>query len=71
MKLEISVRNAQEALEYLERIHRAGLVNDQDFTWHFMPNQYDGWDADTQTQPTAVFDFVDEGMATFFKLQWQ
>jgi hypothetical protein len=70
MTLGIPVRNAQEAMNLLDMIREHGLVIEQDFTWAFMPSQYDGWDDTSHTQPTVEFTFRDPAMATYFQLKF-
>jgi len=67
---EIPVKNAQHALEYKEQLLEAGLVLNQDFSWGYVPSQYDGWDDTTHTEPMVYFEFQDPKMETFFQLKW-
>jgi len=67
----VQVDNAQHAMVLKQQVLDHGLLMGQDFTWRYVPNQYDGWDAETSTIPHVVFEFRDPGMETFFKLRWQ
>ena len=70
MNLSVPVRNAQEAMTLLDMIREHGLELERDFTWAFMPSQYDGWDDASHTQPFVEFTFKDAKMATYFQLKW-
>jgi hypothetical protein len=70
MKVNIPVRNAHEAMDLLGLVKGHGLVIEQDFTWAFIPNQYDGYDDSSHTQPLVEFVFRDSAMATFFQMKW-
>ena len=66
MKVSIPVKNAAEALDLKSQVDQ--VTND--FTWRFIPNEYDGWDLLSSTQPTAEFEFTDEQWVTYFQLRW-
>lgn len=70
MKVNTPVRNAQEAMNFLDMVKQHGLIIEQDFSWSFVPSKYDGWDDDTHTQPFVEFVFKDSAMATFFQMKW-
>ncbi len=68
--LAIKVSNAQQAMEMKQQVLDHGLRQDHDFTWEYIPNQYDGWDYTTQSHPMVRFYFVEQQMETFFQLRW-
>lgn len=68
--LMIPVTNAQQAMHLKDQVLQAGLVLHEDFSWEYVPNQYDGYDDTSNTQPMAKFFFRDESNETWFKLKW-
>ena len=57
-------------MDMKQQVVAHGLIMGQDFTWEYVPNQYDGWDADSGTEPRVTFWFSDSAMETFFNLRW-
>ena len=70
MNLIIPVQNGGQALELIDMIKSHGLIIDQDFSWQFVPNKYDGYDLLSSTQPIAEIMFDDPKWATYFQLRW-
>ena len=70
MKVNIPVGDANEAMIFLSMVKQHGLVIEQDFSWRFVPNQYDGYYDSSRTQPFVEFVFKDSAMATFFQMKW-
>lgn len=70
MNLIIPVRNAGQALELIDQAKSHGLIIDQDFSWQFVPNKYDGYDLLSNTQPIVEIVFEDPKWATYFQLKW-
>jgi len=68
--LVMPVKNAQHALELKEQVTQAGLVLHQDFSWEYVPDEYDGYTHMERTQPLAKFFFRDASNETWFKLKW-
>lgn len=70
MMLTMPVRNAREAMDFLDLVKQHGLIIEQDFSWSFVPSKYDGYNEDTHTQPLVEFMFRDPAIATFFQIKW-
>lgn len=68
--LIIPVNNAQAALVYIDELREAGLRSDVDFTWSYVPSEYDGWDDSTHTQPCLEVKFINEALESFYSLRW-
>jgi hypothetical protein len=69
--LAVPVNNAQQALEFKDQVVAHGLTMGEDFSWEYIPNQYDGYDDSSHTQPLVTFEFQDSKMHTFFQLRWR
>ena len=65
------VQNAQQALELKEQIVSAGLQLNEDFTWEYRPDPYDGWDDSLHAHPEARFTFRDPAQETFFRMKFE
>jgi hypothetical protein len=58
------------ALDMKHELEKAGLIMNQDFTWYYQQARWDDFSHEP-TQPQCVmFEFVQESMATFYKLKW-
>ena len=68
--LIVPVKNAADAMGYLDTLRSEGLVVDQDFRWSYMPSEYDGWDDSTHTQPCVEITFTNESLESFYRLRW-
>lgn len=68
--LIVPVKNAADAMSYLDTLRSEGLVVDQDFRWSYMPSEYDGWDDSTHTQPCVEITFTNESLESFYRLRW-
>lgn len=69
--IAIPVKNAQQALDLKQQILDAGLILHEDFSWEYVPNQYDGYNDSSHTQPMAKFIFRDPVQETFFRMRFQ
>lgn len=67
----VLVQNAQQALELKEQIVAAGLRLNEDFTWEYRPDPYDGWDDSLHAHPEARFIFRDPAQETFFRIKFE
>jgi hypothetical protein len=67
----ILVKNAQQALELKEQILEAGLTLNEDFTWEYRPDPYDGWDDSLHAHPEVRFIFRDPAQETFFRMRFE
>lgn len=67
----ILVQNAQQALELKQQVIDAGLVLNQDFTWEYRPDPYDGYDDSLHAHPEARFIFRDSAQETFFRIKFE
>jgi len=69
--IRILVQNAQQALELKEQILTAGLRLNEDFTWEYRPDPYDGWDDSSHAHPEVRFIFRDPAQETFFRMRFE
>lgn len=67
----ILVQNAQQALELKDQVLASGLVLNQDFTWEYRPDPYDGYDDTLHAHPEARFVFRDPAQETFFRMKFE
>jgi hypothetical protein len=67
----ILVKNAQQALELKEQILSAGLQLNEDFTWEYRPDPYDGYDDSSHAHPEVRFIFRDPAQETFFRMRFE
>lgn len=67
----VLVQNAQQALELKEQIVASGLKLNEDFTWEYRPDPYDGWDDSLHAHPEARFVFKDPAQETFFRMRFE
>lgn len=68
--LIIPVNNAGAAVAYIDELRSAGLGVERDFTWSYVPSEYDGWDDSTHTQPCVEIRFIDDSLESFYRLKW-
>lgn len=62
-----------QVLELRDKLLTAGLVQDQDFVWHYHPSQWHNEPGSMSYRaqpPYVVFEFEDPAMATFYQLKW-
>jgi hypothetical protein len=69
--IRVLVQNAQQALELKEQILAAGLTLNEDFTWEYRPDPYDGWDDSLHAHPEVRFIFRDPAQETFFRMRFE
>ena len=69
--IRVLVQNAQEALNLKEQILATGLQIDEDFTWEYRPDPYDGYDDSLHAHPEVRFVFRDPAQETFFKMKFE
>jgi hypothetical protein len=69
--IKILVQNAQQALEFKEQILEAGLRLNEDFTWEYRPDPYDGYDDSLHAHPEVRFIFRDPAQETFFRMRFE
>ena len=67
----VSVKNAQQALDLKEQIVTAGLVLNEDFTWEYRPDPYDGYDDSLHAHPEVRFIFRDPAQETFLRMRFE
>jgi hypothetical protein len=67
----ILVQNAQQALELKDQVIAAGLFLNQDFTWEYRPDPYDGYDDSLHAHPEVRFVFRDPAQETFFRMKFE
>ena len=67
----VLVQNAQQALELKEQIVAAGLHLNEDFTWEYRPDPYDGYDDSLHAHPEVRFIFRDPSQETFFRIKFE
>lgn len=67
----ITIRNvsAVDAVDYKFQLLRAGLVMEDDFTWRYVPAQWDSFTGITGGK-LVEFYFRDPATATFYQLKW-
>ena len=59
-----------EAYDIVVELKGLGLAANKDFTWSFKPRQGDYFSYEETEPPTVTFTFVEESMASFFRLKW-
>jgi hypothetical protein len=69
--IRILVQNAQQALELKEQILASGLTLNEDFTWEYRPDPYDGYDDSLHAHPEVRFIFRDPAQETFFRMRFE
>lgn len=69
--LILPVKNAGEAMSYIDTLRSEGLAVGGDFTWSYIPSEYDGWDDSTHTQPCVEIWFANESLESFYRLKWE
>ena len=69
--IQVLVQNAQQALDLKEQVVAAGLVINEDFTWEYIPNHYDGYDDTSHSHPEVIFIFRDPAQETFFRMRFE
>ncbi len=60
---------AFDAVDYKFQLLRAGLVMEHDFTWKYVPAQWDSFTGITGGK-LVEFHFQDPAIATFYQLKW-
>lgn len=67
MKITVHIDSANEIYPILDKLKERGLVNTVDFTFAYVPPEYDdAWEI--KHLKCVVFDFVEEKNATWFSL---
>lgn len=67
MKVTVTIDNANEIYPILQQLKDRGLKNGVDFTFAYMPTEYDNaWEI--KHLKCVVFTFIDEKNATWFSL---
>ena len=69
--IRILVQNAQQALELKQQVVAAGLVINEDFTWEYRPDPYDGYNNSAHAHPEVRFIFRDPAQETFFRMRFE
>jgi hypothetical protein len=70
-KIILEIKNITEALTFKDGIESSGLHHGVDYHWKYIP-KISSWLGDEVVRPASVeFDFVDDSMATFFRLKWK
>ena len=62
--------SAAQAIEFKYELVSAGLHADIDFFWKYTPSKYSSWSGDDQENSLAEYTFVNESMASFYRLKW-
>lgn len=67
----ITIRNVTplDAVDLKFQLQRAGLVMNDDFTWRYIPAQWDSFTGITGGR-LVEFNFRDSALATFYQLKW-
>ena len=69
--IKLIVKNITEALTFKDMVESGGLHHDIDYRWEYIP-KINSWLGDEIVRPASVeFTFIDEAMATFFRLKWK
>ena len=68
--IRVLVKNAQEALDFKQQVVTAGLVINEDFTWEYRPDPYNGYDDSSHAHPEVIFIFRDPAQETFFRMRF-
>ena len=61
--------SATEAIELKYQLVSDGLQPTIDFTWEYTPSKYSGWSGDDQEYRLAKFIFVNDSLASFYRLK--
>jgi hypothetical protein len=67
----ILVKNAQQALDFKQQVLDAGLQINEDFTWEYRPDPYDGYNDSLHAHPEVRFIFRDPAQETFFRMRFE
>lgn len=67
----VLVKNAQQAVDLKDQVLSSGLILHEDFTWEYIPNQYNGYDDSSHSHPEARFIFCDPVQETFFRMKFE
>lgn len=67
----ITLRNVTplDAVDYKFQLLQAGLIMDDDFTWRYVPTQWNNFTGETLNK-YVEFHFQDSALATFYQLKW-
>ena len=69
--IDVPVNTAAEALALVADCASMGLFAGVDYTWSYNPRTAEDYDMDDPVDPpSARFSFVEESMASFFRLKW-
>jgi hypothetical protein len=69
--IRVLVKNAQQALDFKQQVLDAGLQINEDFTWEYRPDPYDGYDDSLHAHPEVRFIFRDPAQETFFRMRFE
>jgi hypothetical protein len=61
---------ANQAIELKHQLIDDGLQLVIDFTWEYTPSKYSGWSGDDQEHSYAKYIFVNDSLASFYRLKW-
>jgi len=62
--------DANTAIDMKHELEKAGLIINQDFTWHYQHARWDNFSHEPSLPRLVKFEFVNESLATFYKLKW-
>ena len=69
--IRVLVQNAQQAMDLKDQVLAHGLIMHEDFSWQYIPDQYDGYDDSGHTHSEARFRFRDPAQETFFRMRFE
>jgi hypothetical protein len=62
--------SATQAIELKYQLVNDGLRPTIDFDWEYTPSKYSGWSGDEQEHRLAKYTFVNDSLASFYRLKW-
>ena len=68
--ITILVKNAQQAVDLKDQVIAHGLVLQEDFSWEYRTDPYDGYDDSLHAHPEVIFKFRDPAQETFFRMKF-
>ena len=66
----IPVNTGMDAYAIVGELKGMGLMANRDFTWSFNPSKGDYFSYEVTEPPTVTITFVEESMASFYRLKW-
>jgi hypothetical protein len=69
--IRVLVKNAQQAMDLKDQVVAHGLILDEDFSWEYRPDPYDGYDDSLHAHPEVRFVFRNPAQETFFSMRFK